>query len=518
MLGFAISLIVLLSTIILSYVHSNRIITSTSLIVHTHEVLAELSDIEAKLIDLETGQRGFIITSKLEYLKPYNRSLVVLQKKLDYLKKLTSDNTSQINRIELLEDLINAKLKELNLTIELKQREGFESAKKIVDTDEGKEIMDKIRDQLAEIENEELILLKERSLEPIEARELNDVILIILLVCSLVISIVIALYTSHSITNPIKTLVKSTEIIGQGKLNHKIGIKSKDEIGDLSRSFEAMLIKLRATTASRDVLEQEIEARKRTEKELINAKKRLEKSELLLTEINKTKDKFFSIIAHDLKNSFNVLLGYSKLLDESPEEYTEEERKEFISIINSGAKKTFALLENLLVWARVQRGLIDFKPQPENLYLLLQESIDLTKMAAKAKSIKIKTEIPNNIFISADRYMFDTIVRNLMSNAIKFTPQKGEISIIADLIKDDMGNNFVEIQVKDNGVGIPEENQYKLFDIGEKISTIGTVNEKGTGLGLNICKDFIKLHGGNIWFKSEVEVGSNFYFTLPKAN
>jgi len=517
-IGFALVLLVLITTIIVSYNNSNKIINSANLIIHTQEVLTELKDIETKLINLETGQRGFIITGELQYLEPYSTSLRIIENKVASLKKLTSDNQSQTKRIDLLEELIDRKLKELDNTLVLRQQEGFEAAKEIVSAGGGKKIMDEIRAQIEEIRDEELRLMKIRSVGPSEAKEVTNIILGGLLILSIIISMGIAVLTSLSISIPIKKLHTGTIIVGQGNLDHKLGINRNDEIGQLSKSFDSMLVKLKTTLASKYELEKEIETRKNAEEKLLKAKISLEKSEAQLIESNKTKDKFFSIIAHDLRSPFDSMIGFSNMLNENFDEFTKEEQKEYHRIIHTNIESTFKLLKNLLIWSEAERGTIEFKPENENLFLISKAVIDLIKLTADSKSINIKTEIPQHILLTVDKNMLSTIIRNLLTNAIKFTPDRGEITIAAELQKDEGNNTFVEIRVKDNGVGISMDIQSKLFDIGESISTAGTSDEKGTGLGLNICKEFVEKHEGRIWVKSEVGKGSTFYFTLPNAS
>ena len=230
-----------------------------------------------------------------------------------------------------------------------------------------------------------------------------------------------------------------------------------------------------------------------------------------LKEINKTKDKFFSIIAHDLRSPFNSMLGFSGMLDEHYDELNKEEQKEYIGIINGSIHSTFKLLENLLAWSNSQRGTINFNPEEINLFLLSVEIIELIQISAEKKSINIKSEIPKHIVIQADRYMFSTVLRNLLSNAIKFTPRNGEIIVKAQENK----NGFIQVSVKDNGMGISKEVQSQLFDFSNNTSTKGTDNETGTGLGLILCEEFVVKHGGKIWVESEIDKGSTFYFTIP---
>jgi len=517
--GFAIMLLLILTVVLISNDNTHKILDSAYMIVHTQKVLADLEGIEAELIDLETGQRGFIITGKPQYLEPYNRSMRNVNSHIHDLQVLTSDNISQTKRIDLLKELVDAKLKELSFTIELRHQEnGFEKAKEIILTNEGKIIMDEIRTQIEEIKKEELRLLTLRSAAPKELEKSTENIFVVLIIFSVLLSVIIGFLIIRSITVPIKALQNGTMIVGQGNLDHKLGINTKDEIGQLSQSFESMLVKLKRTMASKSVLEEEIETRKQAEEKILKVKLELEKSEAQLIESNKTKDSFFSIIAHDLRNPFLSMIGFSNLLNEKFDNLNVEKQKKYAGLINTSIKNTYELLENLLIWSRSQRDSIDFKPQEENLFLLSNEMIDLLQLSAKKKWITIKNEIPQHILIYADKNMLSTIIRNLLSNAIKFTPEEGEITIGAELQKDDVENTFVQIVVKDNGIGISDDKQAKLFDLGEIEATLGTANEKGTGLGLMLCKEFVEKHEGRIWVESTVGEGSSFYFTLPVAS
>ena len=286
--GFTIMLVVILAVIIISYKNSDKIIESTDMIIHTHVVLTNLAKIKADLIDLETGQRGFIITGDKKYLEPYKKSLKIVKKNIAHLQKLTSGNKIQTKRLNYLKELVEIKLNELNKTIQLRQQEnGFEKAKEIILTDKGKKIMDKIRTQIKKIENEELILLHIRSSDPERSRKNSLNMLAALLFFSILFSVIISFFTSRSITRPIKALHNGIIIVGKGDLDHKLGINTQDEIGQLSKSFESMLDKLKTTMSSKNILEQEIETRKQTEKKFLEVKINLEKSKTELITANK---------------------------------------------------------------------------------------------------------------------------------------------------------------------------------------------------------------------------------------
>jgi PAS domain S-box-containing protein len=239
----------------------------------------------------------------------------------------------------------------------------------------------------------------------------------------------------------------------------------------------------------------------------------LRKSETQLRELNATKDKFFSIIAHDLKHPFNSILGFSNLLTTNLHKYNQEKIMEFVQIINISAQNAFNLLGNLLEWSMVQTDNIDFKPEIFILESLVIDTIKITAGNSLAKNIHVSYEIKETIQIFADRNMINTVLRNLLNNAIKYTHKNGTVKIIA-LTEE----NTVKVSVRDNGVGINSEKIDKLFTISEKISTQGTDAEKGTGLGLILCKEFVQKNKGRIWVESEIGKGSEFFFTLPLSS
>lgn len=249
------------------------------------------------------------------------------------------------------------------------------------------------------------------------------------------------------------------------------------------------------------------------QKEEIQAsKKELETVNQTLAETNATKDKFFSIIAHDLINPFNSLLGFSRILDEEFDEHETEEIKTWISYVHKGLQDAYNLLENLLHWANSQRGTICFESEKIDLFALTNIICHLLNQLSVEKSIKLINQVPENIQIQADYNMISVVIRNLVSNAIKFTPKGGVIQIEANL---KVNEHYVEIVVKDSGCGISNEIKSNLFSIAGNRSTRGTDNEAGTGLGLILCKEFVEKHNGKIWVESEIGKGSSFYFTIP---
>lgn len=253
----------------------------------------------------------------------------------------------------------------------------------------------------------------------------------------------------------------------------------------------------------------EITERKKIEENLV-------KLNLQLEELNVTKDKFFSIIAHDLKNPFNSLVGLSSLLLTDYEIFDEDKKKKYITMINETSTNTLKLLENLLEWSRLQTRNLKYSPENINLKTLVVENINLLKPEADRKGIVLKSEL-GEIEIETDRNFINTILRNLITNALKYTLAGGTVNIYGELIKGE-DPDYCEITVEDSGIGITKENIEKLFRIEENFSTTGTGNEKGSGLGLGLCNEFIKRCGGKIRVESEPGKGSKFIFTIPRNN
>jgi signal transduction histidine kinase len=240
--------------------------------------------------------------------------------------------------------------------------------------------------------------------------------------------------------------------------------------------------------------------------ELTIAHKELEQ----LVQLNNDKNLFISILAHDLRSPFTVILGCSELLLENIHHYNIDQIESFVKDIYQSTQMTFTLFEDLLKWVRMQSGKITFEPQKLSFTDICKDIIKILNPNAVAKNITINNNASNEINVFADSDMLKVILRNLVSNAIKFTNKNGTININAE-----ENSENVIISVSDNGIGIMPDKLTKLFDISHRQTTIGTEEESGTGLGLILCKEFVEKHGGKIWVESEVGKGSDFKFTLP---
>ncbi|MEG8947657.1 sensor histidine kinase [Rosettibacter firmus] len=256
----------------------------------------------------------------------------------------------------------------------------------------------------------------------------------------------------------------------------------------------------------RDVTE-----RKKHEAQLKELVKELEILNQELKNSNASKDKFFSIIAHDLRSPFSSLLSFSEFLYQDIDELSKDEIKSFAQNINDAAKTVFNLLENLLQWSRIQTGTISFKPRKFNIYDVSTKVINLLLNNALIKKIELINNINKDEIVFADEDMIFSVIQNLLSNAIKFTYENGKI-ILSSKEKD----NMVEISISDNGIGMDDKDIEKLFRIDIPFTKSGTRDEKGSGLGLILCKEMIEKNKGKIWVSSKLNEGTTFTFTLHK--
>jgi len=231
-----------------------------------------------------------------------------------------------------------------------------------------------------------------------------------------------------------------------------------------------------------------------------------------LKNANASKDRFIKVLAHDLKSPFNALLGFSELLSENLQELDDDQLEMYVSRVYSSAQVAYLLLDELLMWAKVQSGQFPFSPEKINLYDLAKSLVADQKLVAENKEINISVDQSSDHFVMADVQMLKTILRNLLVNAIKYTNRNGSIKV--GLLQHE---GKARISVSDTGVGISAEDKKKLFDKSQVFSKDGTASEKGTGLGLMLCKDLVALHHGEIWVDSNPNVGSTFTFTLPLA-
>ncbi|HEX2982607.1 MAG TPA: ATP-binding protein, partial [Ignavibacteriales bacterium] len=251
----------------------------------------------------------------------------------------------------------------------------------------------------------------------------------------------------------------------------------------------------------------------RTNNELEKLNERLKESQEELRELNANKDKLYTIVAHDLRGSFGGLMSITEFLSLESDSLSRTELKEILDNVHTAIKKVYGLLENLLVWARIQTGKLLYEPAVINIHQPVQDAVSLAIIAAQGKNVTIRSKVSEELYSFCDANIFSAVIRNLLSNAVKFTRKKGIIEVDAY----EQGNEIV-VSVSDNGIGISEEYFNEIFCVNSRRSTLGTEKETGTGLGLILCKELAEKNGGRIWAQSAVDKGSIFYFTIPSKD
>ncbi len=290
-----------------------------------------------------------------------------------------------------------------------------------------------------------------------------------------------------------------------------IFLSARNDTQDIVKGFNAGAVDYITKPFNSD----EILSRIKNHLELKFAQDIINEQNSKLTQLNATKDKFFSIIAHDLKNPISSFRDTTAYLSDNYDEISEDEIIELIQLTRQSAEVVFSLLNDLLDWSRSQRGVIQYNQADTDIFMLSENVISILKPIAQKKNIILENNIPQNTIASIDVYMILTVMRNLLSNAIKFTSLEGKCSFNSELLPEE---NLIKVTLVDTGIGIPPEKIGNLFKIDKSFTTPGTDNELGTGLGLILCKEFVEKNGGNIWVESEIGVGSKFIFTVSAVN
>ncbi len=325
----------------------------------------------------------------------------------------------------------------------------------------------------------------------------------------------------HELTGKkIITKTRRIPILESGQISRIITVvrnitDRKEAEAELQKAHDELEIRVSERTAelktSNIKLQSEIKERKKTEQELKKQTKKLQESEKNLRDLNTRKDKLFSIISHDLRNPFNSLLGFSEILYNKAESLTTEKLKQYSERLNNSSRFLFNLIEKLLLWSHIQMDKLEFRPSKVNLFEITQESIRSFISLAAAKNITMSLEIDKDSFIQTDLKMLDIVIKNLLSNAIKYSHEGGEVKISAK-----EKNSNLELTVSDNGIGIRKEMISELFKIDTHYTTYGLEEEKGTGLGLVICKELLEKNGGKIKAESKENKETSFKVILPK--
>ncbi len=297
------------------------------------------------------------------------------------------------------------------------------------------------------------------------------------------------------------------------RLNEKLARQVEARTSEIRRKNEQLQKQAAELNEINAALEERQNQIEEQDKELKSQRDQLKEANEELRKSNTTKDRFFSIVAHDLKNPVNSLLGFSSIFKQRFDKLNDERKYEYIDHLHFASRQLYNLLENLLTWAKNQQGQFEFHPRAVNFQDILEESFNLIKSRINEKNIAVVRKTIPDLQVYGDFNMLYAVIRNLLSNAVKFTPENGEVTI--ETIME--GEDHVRIAVSDTGMGIPDEVRENLFRVDGNISRKGTDGEKGSGLGLIICKEFMEKHDRELFIETGENQGTTFYFYLPVA-
>ncbi|MEY2868969.1 MAG: hypothetical protein RIR01_1445 [Bacteroidota bacterium] len=555
--------IVMSSVFILFFIYNKSksdFVSSRDWIIHTQKVIDQSHEILSKIEDVELGKRGYVITGDTLFLEPFVESKKQISNYLINLKLLTRDNHSQQLRFNTLERLISQEMAFFKNVIELRSNKGFEEAKKLVATAKGKVLMDSIRNTIADIQKEERFLLNERgktNQNSIDSANSFISFFQIMIVSFLIALFLIALETFRTRQKAQNLLQKSNErfskifnyspvamvitSIDEGEFMYAndlycetTGYKREDLIGKKVVDFNMISVEQRREVhqklKEKGVEDKDVELKiRRADGKIIEVIFSLQileidgkmshvyglvditerkKTEQKLKEVNKELDSFTYSVSHDLRAPLRAISGYTRILKEDYGNLIDAEGKRIMNVISNNAQKMGQLIDDLLAFSRLGRQ--NIVSVPIDMNSLVRSIKDDLIAFSDLKNIQI--DIRNLIIAIGDSSMIKVVMTNLLSNAIKYSSKKDEIIIEVGSYYE--GKNIV-YYVKDKGAGFDMQYYDKLFGVFQRLHS--TSEFEGTGVGLAIVQRIINKHGGKVWAESKIDIGSTFYFSLPKV-
>jgi len=454
--------------------------------VHKLEDNQQLGIPLADILTLRRHEKDYIIRNDLEYARKLESKIIELQKRpISKESKLLLQNyLESFQKVVIYDQLIGIK-STTGLSLALKEQA---------------DVLEGILHRIVENGHQK----QQEMLEATSNRLFQVIILIIL------VAIIFSYLIARNLTRPLRRLSFTIDQLIESNFDSKTSLiqtNAKDEVGKLTNNFNLMIHKLRQNIKELNKKHAVLEE-KNVLLEDIN--KKLTLSENKLRESNLVKNKFFSIISHDLRGPFNTLKGFLTILSEHADGFSPQEIKTLTKDMSSSVNNLYELTDNLLQWSLAQTEGMKVDMEEVSVYNIAEKNCKLYEHKAIEKLINLENLTKKTIFVWADKNILDFVIRNLIFNALKFTEEGGSIRIISEIIR-----NEIHITVADSGIGISENNLEKLFKLDEKFTTRGTRSEKGSGLGLLLCKEFLENIEGHIHVSSELGKGTEFTFTLP---
>jgi len=346
--------------------------------------------------------------------------------------------------------------------------------------------------------------------EATEAQRVAANLTVILMIVLAIAITTSALIIARSISKPLDELTKGAEIIGKGDLEHKVGVRSKDELGQLAAAFNNMTGSLKTITASRDELDREVTERKKAEEDVKRYAEQLEQANIRLQEVDRLKSVFLASMSHELRTPLNSIIGFSGIILQGMTGEVNEEQRKQLTMVKNSANHLLSLINDVLDISKIEAGKVELSLGEFSLDGVVREVVEPLSLTASEKGLEVLTEVPEGIALFSDKRRIKQVLMNLVSNAVKFTEQ-GSVKIAARV----PGDDNLEVRVIDTGIGIKKEDMDKLFQPFQQIDVSLTKKHEGTGLGLHLTKRLVTLLRGDISAKSQYGRGSEFTFTMP---
>ena len=491
-------LMIIVSTVV--YINIENQISTTKWVEHTHQVISKTHELQKLLLDMETGERGFLITGKEVFLEPYNNAKTVWDDKLSSLIKLVSDNPNQVKRLQNIKILQRQwlnKAADVEILTRRRVNEGMRNNLNnvnkvtmadvitLIERGTGKNIIDQIRSIKFEIIAEEVSLKLNRQKEASLVTKSTKQVIVFGTFLSFLIAILFAYFIVVGIVRNLNVLLRGTERISKGDFTSPISVSTKGEFLILAKSFNSMADSLQTST---NTMEKAVKA----------------------------KSDFLANMSHEIRTPMNGILGMLTLLEDTS---LTKEQHEYLDSIRSCGDGLLVVINDILDISKLEAGKLSLESVAFDLVKMVNESCFLLDSMASVKNISLESSIDAEVAKTfyGDRLRIRQILLNLLSNAIKFTDKGSVKLIITSESESESESESVKInfQIKDQGIGISKANQEKLFQPFSQVDNSSTRKFGGTGLGLIICSQLIKQMGGNISVESEVNIGSTFSFTIP---
>jgi signal transduction histidine kinase/CheY-like chemotaxis protein len=460
------------------------------------ETLTHLYQIFSGLQDAETAQRGYVLTGRAEYLEPYERAKKDVPRRFQQLEQLVN-KWADADTVRKLRNSSEAKLSHVEKVVTLRRDEGFEAAAALVGSGTGKRLMDEVRSEIATLENRGTRIFSEVVADTEFKTRLLQRLILWLVPATIGILAIVAILFSRHLASPIRQITRESERMEKGDLSRPLDVTERqDEVGQLMRSFERM-------RASLEESRQQLIARNDSLSALNNQ----------LEELTEAKSEFLAMMSHEIRTPLHGLIGYSNLLAETS---LDQRQRDYLATIQASGKSLLTVINDILDFSKIEAGKLQIEQDIVDLPRCLSEICELFRPAALANATQLEWSVDRSLprYVVADPTRLRQVLSNLISNAVKFT-RNGGVQVSAAR-RDVPGEKpfFLQVTVRDNGIGIPKEKRGQLFRSFEQLGAATARKHGGTGLGLAICRRLCELMGGRIWVDEDATEGTAFHFEV----